>query len=54
MMERQDETIEYVASTIHRLMQDGKERIYIISTYGIGKERILLEVHFSEAQQAFS
>lgn len=36
--------MEYVASTIERLMQKPGDRAYVISTYVIGKEKILLEV----------
>ena len=37
-----------MASTVQRLMQEsqesGKKRLFLVSTYVIGKERILLEV----------
>ena len=40
--------MEYVAATIERLVQESKNggpsRLYMVSTYGIGKERILAEV----------
>ncbi len=35
----------YVADTIARLMAAPTRRVYLISTYNIGKERILLAVH---------
>ena len=37
--------INYIASTIERLMKDssGRKRAFVISTYVIGKERILLQ-----------
>ena len=42
----QDEAVEYVAATIHRLQTctDGKRRLFLIQTYVIGKEHILIEV----------
>ncbi|GMH43726.1 hypothetical protein BSKO_11648 [Bryopsis sp. KO-2023] len=44
----QDESIRYVADTIYRYMKEQREGgpayMFMISTYGIGKERILLEV----------
>lgn len=42
----QEESIEYVAATIHGMMEGpgGPRRLYLISTYVIGKERVLLEV----------
>ena len=40
----QEAAVEYVASTIERLMKQPGERVYVISTYVIGKEKILLEV----------
>jgi hypothetical protein len=40
----QEAAIEYVASTIERLMKKPGERAYVISTYVIGKEKVLLEV----------
>lgn len=40
--------MEYVASTIERLMKKPGERAYIISTYVIGKEKILLEVRLAQ------
>ena len=40
--------MDYVASTVQRLLADtaetGRQRLFLISTYVIGKERILLEV----------
>ena len=41
----QDESVAYVADTIARLMAEPTRRVYLISTYNIGKERILLAVH---------
>ncbi|KAK9865080.1 hypothetical protein WJX84_011403 [Apatococcus fuscideae] len=45
----QEESVEYVAATIERMVQESKDggqsRLYMVSTYGIGKERILAEVH---------
>ena len=35
----------YVVDTIARLMAQPARRVYLISTYNIGKERILLAVH---------
>lgn len=44
----QDVAINYIASTIERLMKDssGRKRAFVISTYVIGKERILLQARF--------
>lgn len=40
--------MEYVAATIERMVEESKgggpSRLYMVSTYGIGKERILAEV----------
>ena len=40
--------MQYVASTVAKLVQDceatGKRRLFLIQTYVIGKERVLLEV----------
>ena len=40
--------MDYVASRVAQLLQDtetgGRKRLFLISTYVIGKERILLEV----------
>ena len=40
--------MQYVASTVARLVQDsqatGKRRLFLIQTYVIGKEHVLLEV----------
>ena len=38
--------MEYIASTIHKLQNkgDGKRRLFLIQTYVIGKEHILIEV----------
>eukprot|EP00884_Botryococcus_braunii_P017307 jgi/Botrbrau1/425/Bobra.110_2s0075.1 len=44
----QEESIEYVAATIGGLMEEGggpRRTLYLISTYVIGKERVLLEVY---------
>ena len=44
----QEESVQYVASTVAKLVQDsqtsGKRRLFLIQTYVIGKERVLLEV----------
>ena len=42
----QEEAIEYVADFIEKAdkMNDGKRRLFLIQTYVIGKERILIEV----------
>jgi hypothetical protein len=40
----QEAAVEYVASTIERLMKMPGKRVYVISTYVIGKEKVLLEV----------
>ena len=41
--------MEYVADTVSKLIEEQKQqnikRIYVISTYVIGKERLLLAVH---------
>ena len=41
--------MQYVASTVGRLLdeqqQQGLKRVYVISTYVIGKERLLVAVH---------
>lgn len=43
----QDESVEYIAATLSGLLkqEDGKRRLFLISTYVIGKERVLLEVN---------
>lgn len=45
----QEEAVQYVASTVDRLLteqrQQGLKRVYVISTYVIGKERLLVAVH---------
>ena len=45
----QEEAVQYVASTVGRLLdeqkQQGLKRIYVISTYVIGKERLLVAIH---------
>lgn len=45
----QEEAVQYVASTVSRLLneqkQQGLKRMYVISTYVIGKERLLVAVH---------
>lgn len=45
-MRVQEEAVEYIASFIERedKLQDGKRRLFLIQTYVIGKERILIEV----------
>lgn len=42
----QEEAVQYIASTIHKLQNkgDGKRRLFLIQTYVIGKEHILIEV----------
>lgn len=42
----QEEAVEYIASTVHKLQNkgDGKRRLFLIQTYVIGKEHILIEV----------
>ena len=42
----QDEAVEHVASTMERLMSESvnHRRLYLIQTYGIGKERVFIEV----------
>ena len=44
----QEESVQYVASTVAKLVQDsaatGKRRLFLVQTYVIGKERVLLEV----------
>ena len=41
--------MQYVADTVGKLIEEQKQqnikRIYVISTYVIGKERLLLAVH---------
>lgn len=41
--------MQYVASTVDRLLNEQREqglkRVYVISTYVIGKERLLVAVH---------
>ena len=41
--------MQYVASTMDRLLneqkQQGLKRVYVISTYVIGKERLLVAIH---------
>lgn len=41
----QEEAVNYIASMIHSLLtkDDGKRRLFLIQTYVIGKERILIE-----------
>ena len=45
----QEEAVQYIASTVDRLLieqkQQGLKRVYVISTYVIGKERLLVAVH---------
>ena len=45
----QEEAVQYVASTVDRLLteqrQQGLKRVYLISTYVIGKERLLVAVY---------
>lgn len=45
----QEEAVQYVATTVDRLLieqkQQGLKRVYVISTYVIGKERLLVAVH---------
>lgn len=45
----QEEAVQYVASTVDRLLieqrQQGLKRVYVITTYVIGKERLLVAVH---------
>lgn len=42
---KQEEAVEYIAATIHKLLnlKDGKNRLFLIQTYVIGKEHILIE-----------
>ena len=46
MLHVQDEAVEHVASAMERLMSEevNLRRLYIIQTYGIGKERVFIEV----------
>ncbi|DBB01067.1 hypothetical protein WJX77_004280 [Trebouxia sp. C0004] len=45
----QEEAVQYVATTVDRLLkeqqQQGLKRIYVITTYVIGKERLLVAIH---------
>ena len=45
----QEEAVQYVARTVDRLLneqrQQGLKRVYVISTYVIGKERLLVAVY---------
>ncbi len=45
----QEEAIEYVASTVAKLLAEsrtgGPSRVFVVSTYVIGKERILIAIH---------
>ena len=45
----QEEAVQYVATTVDRLLkeqqQQGLKRVYVISTYVIGKERLLVAIH---------
>ena len=52
----QEEAVEYVASIIEKAdsLKDGKRRIFLIQTYVIGKERILIEVSPSSALIVFT
>ena len=47
----QEEAVQYVANTVSKLLKEqqeqGLKRIYVISTYVIGKERLLVAVHKS-------
>ncbi len=44
----QDAAVEYVVSTIERMLKEpgGHKRAFVISTYVIGKEKILLAVRW--------
>ena len=46
MVSVQDEAVEHVASTMQQLMSEevNHRRLYLIQTYGIGKERVFIEV----------
>lgn len=46
VLDLQDEAVDYIATTIHDLLNkgDGKRRLFLIQTYVIGKEHILIEV----------
>ncbi|KAA6428449.1 MAG: DNA ligase [Trebouxia sp. A1-2] len=45
----QEEAVQYVATTVDRLLKEQQQqwlkRIYVISTYVIGKERLLVAIH---------
>ena len=45
----QEQAVQYVAETVGKLFDEKKQqnlkRIYVISTYVIGKERLLVAVH---------
>lgn len=45
----QEEAVQYVANTVSRLYKEqqeqGLKRVYVISTYVIGKEKLLIAVH---------
>ncbi len=45
----QEEAVQYVATTVDRLLreqqQQGLKRVYVISTYVIGKERLLVAIY---------
>ena len=45
----QEEAVLYVATTVDRLLkeqqQQGLKRVYVISTYVIGKERLLIAIY---------
>ena len=45
----QEEAVQYVATTVDRLLKEqqaqGLKRVYVISTYVIGKERLLVAIH---------
>ncbi len=46
--------MEHVASTMERLMSEhvNHRRLYLIQTYGIGKERVFIEVPPSGHQES--
>ena len=48
-VDSQEEAVQYIANTVDRLLkeqkQEGIKRVYVVSTYVIGKERLLVAIH---------
>ncbi|WPT16117.1 DNA ligase 6 [Picochlorum sp. SENEW3] len=49
----QKESIEYIASTIKDLLRQGGKLLFLISTYVIGKEKVLEEIYRQTGQRIY-